>query len=96
MELTSPKTKLPSYSAPSLQRNLPLPCIIPFINAPSYLQPLSECAHPISIDRNYSAIMAPENNSFILLHFNRHDDRLIVFFVVRCSTSINVFGAEIL
>ena len=45
-EVTSPEMKSPSYSAPSLQTNLPMPCIIPFINTPSYLQPLSECAHP--------------------------------------------------
>lgn len=43
---TSPFTKSPSYSTPSLQRNFPTPCIIPLIKTPSYLQPLSEWAHP--------------------------------------------------
>lgn len=52
-EGTSPERKSPSYSAPSLQTNLPMPCIIPFINTPSYLQPLSECAHPTSFDGNH-------------------------------------------
>ena len=54
MKVTSPEMKSPSYSAPSLQTNLPMPCIIPFINTPSYLQPLSECAHPTSFDSNHS------------------------------------------
>ena len=71
MEFTSPKMKLPSYSAPSLQRNLPIPCIIPFMNAPSYLQPLSECAHPISIYRNESVLMTPRNCSFTITILNQ-------------------------
>lgn len=58
--------KSPSYSAPSLQTNLPMPCIIPFINTPSYLQPLSECAHPTSIYGNHLGTLRWVYKSFAI------------------------------
>ena len=43
---TLPERKFPSYSTPLAHINLPVPCISPLSNKPSYLQSLSKIAHP--------------------------------------------------